>query len=777
MSDGQRRAVRVSRVRANRITPPSTQPESKAATEDVTAAPVRLATGKATTPESVSTPASETTRPGTKRPAKSGASPAVDITGVDAATTTQSGTDTRKRGWFWHWNSIVTQFAPLIGLKGVGLLNSYTVWTDRREDSPNRGYAFPSQQSEADFYGEERSELITINKILVALDLIEIRKEMILKPDAQGRQWRVPHNFYRVKDHDDGYVLSARAVLEVIQIADRDKNVYRYLRRIFSTRFSPIGSGSLWNDIMPVLRRDPTWQRLAAKVATEERRASDRTRAGHAARQSAAAAPVLFSVPGDGDNGAANGTCSDSGLPSGVAIGSPDATSVATGNKGSAGHIEVDVASTNRGSGVNVAGSNRGLDGKRSSSVAGSNVAALTIVAPSNTMYDQSLSTTRTTTDTGSTDEHRQDADISRNRLSNRIAARRIGRVGGTTGATPMTDPVPVATPVAPPVPAVIRAWPAADGAGPDAGATAIRAFEDANDKPSTTAQRQLLTTLAEQFDAAARDSDTGSTGWVWVTAAIYEAVESGSAYVAPRRIREILARWQREGRPSGDDGPGRGGRRVTGDSGRSSASWNDTSVRSGRAAVGATPAFVPGKAPARRPAVVGQQTVAPTDPIVSVRTGPRRTGPHRPTASSSATTQVSDTAVPVVAPLSRRTAPADTTFVVEECGLASTQVWSAMLTELALGGEISRADLESCIRSAELVGRGEGGELMIGASSAVTQRRASRYLPVIRRAAETIIGVPVPVEVSVRSVWLAEHPDRRAAGRSDANRRSSGGQ
>src|SRR5699024_5995503 len=60
----------------------------------------------------------------------------------------RSGEDTRKRGWYWHWNSIITQFAPIIGLKGVGLLNSYTVWTDRREDSRHRGYAFPSQQSE-----------------------------------------------------------------------------------------------------------------------------------------------------------------------------------------------------------------------------------------------------------------------------------------------------------------------------------------------------------------------------------------------------------------------------------------------------------------------------------------------------------------------------------------------------------------------------------------------------------------------------------------------------
>ncbi|MEZ4572841.1 MAG: hypothetical protein R2849_21485 [Thermomicrobiales bacterium] len=39
----------------------------------------------------------------------------------------RSGQDQRKRGWFWHWNGIVTQYVPLIGLKGVGLLNSYTV--------------------------------------------------------------------------------------------------------------------------------------------------------------------------------------------------------------------------------------------------------------------------------------------------------------------------------------------------------------------------------------------------------------------------------------------------------------------------------------------------------------------------------------------------------------------------------------------------------------------------------------------------------------------------
>ena len=135
-------------------------------------------------------------------------------------------------------------------MKGVGLLNSYTVWTDRREESPHRGYAFPSQQREADFYGEERAELITINKILVALDLIEIRKEMVLRVDAQGRRWKVPHNFYRVKDHGDDFTLTTDDVLRVAELAARDRAVYRYVRRVFSPRFAPIDGDNVWGRIL-----------------------------------------------------------------------------------------------------------------------------------------------------------------------------------------------------------------------------------------------------------------------------------------------------------------------------------------------------------------------------------------------------------------------------------------------------------------------------------------------------------------------------------------------
>jgi hypothetical protein len=106
----------------------------------------------------------------------------------------RSGEDARRRGWYWNWNTMVTQFAPLIGLDGKGLLDSYIVWTDRREDSPFRGYAFPSTTAEANFYGIDRNVLGTINKILVALDLIEIKKSMVHRPDDAGNDWKFPHN-------------------------------------------------------------------------------------------------------------------------------------------------------------------------------------------------------------------------------------------------------------------------------------------------------------------------------------------------------------------------------------------------------------------------------------------------------------------------------------------------------------------------------------------------------------------------------------------------------
>jgi hypothetical protein len=77
-----------------------------------------------------------------------------------------------------------------------------------------------------------------------------------------------------------------------------------------------------------------------------------------------------------------------------------------------------------------------------------------------------------------------------------------------------------------------------------------VRLFEDANDAPATPAQKARLAALCTQFEEIARQHDPASSGAAWVCAAIREAVESGSSYVAPRRIAHICERWAVEGGP-----------------------------------------------------------------------------------------------------------------------------------------------------------------------------------------------------------------------------------
>lgn len=556
---------------------------------------------------------------------------------------TRGGEDTRRRGWFWHWNALVTQYAPLIGLKGVGLLNSYTVWTDRREESPHRGYAFPSQQSEADFYGEDRAELITINKILVALDLIEIRKEMVLRTDPQGRRWKVPHNFYRVKDHGDDFTLSTPHVLRVAELAAADRAVYRYVRRVFSPKFSPIDGDNVWTRILPEVRHTAVWQALAARTEQEETRASARTRAGHAARKAGGATATPkpnadFFAPSGRDEAATTSTGNDS-----VAV------------TMQVGHT-TSVAPTNTGSRVGVARTNKGSSGQRASAVAASNEGAPTSVAPTNTTYDES----RTTTKRAGTNEQT-----------------------GPTPATPTEHPVSV--------PATLTTGGPAGSPPVDAAAqmAALRAFEQANDRAATPAERKLLRDLAERYDAvaAAAGLNVPASGWGWLEAAVWEAVEAGSAFVAPRRLREILQRWERDGFPgaAGTSSPAPGAR--------------------GQAVAAAVPAW--------RPAVEAAPAAEPVN------------------------------------------------FLIAEVGLSSRQVWAAVLDDLAQRGSVSRADLETWLRPASLVGR-EGDRLLVGAPNAVARDRiATRLLPALREAVAATCGVAVELAV----VMTAEWPSHRAAG------------
>ncbi len=561
---------------------------------------------------------------------------------------TRGGEDVRRRGWFWHWNALVTQYAPLIGLKGVGLLNSYTVWTDRREESPHRGYAFPSQQSEADFYGEDRAELMTINKILVALDLIEIRKEMVLRADPQGRRWKVPHNFYRVKDHGDDFTLSTPHVLRVAELAAADRAVYRYVRRVFSPKFSPIDGANVWTQILPEVRRTPVWQALAARTEQEETRASARTKAGHAARKGAGSTPSNapdFFVPSSGDEAATPAVANDSAA---VTMPEREATSV---------------ASINTGSGVDVAPANRGSRSQGRSDVGAINTGDPTSVAPANTTYDQS----RTTTKRPGKDEP--------GKTTKRESA--LGPDLAVSVPSSLTTGGP-------------GAQPPMDAAAQMA---ALRAFEQANDRAATPAERKLLRDLAERFtpvaaNAAEAGADIPGSGWGWLDAAVWEAVEAGSAFVAPRRLREIMQRWERDGFPGANAA---GVSRQPGLVEPVAASWSPAAVRV------AEPAL----------------TAEPVD------------------------------------------------FPIAEVGLSSRQVWAAVLDELAQRGSVSRADLETWLRPASLIGR-DGEMLLIGAPNAVARDRiATRLLPALREAITATVGVRVEIAVVSGADW----PERRAAG------------
>ena len=207
-----------------------------------------------------------------------------------------------------------------------------------------------------------------------------------------------------------------------------------------------------------------------------------------------------------------------------------------------------------------------------------------------------------------------------------------------------------------------------------------MRAFESANDRAATPAERKLLRDLAARFEPVAaaahqeRDDVAGS-GWGWLEAAVWDAVEAGSAFVAPRRVREILLRWERDGFPQ------------------------------------------------------------PRDP------GPPRPEPPRgPPIRRAPRDDVSSAAAP--APL----------FTIEEVGLSNRQVWAATLAELVRRGDVSRADVETWLRPAGLIGR-DGETLLVGAPNAVARDRiVSRLLPALREALAATIGVTVGVEVVVET-------------------------
>lgn len=704
-----------------------------------------------------------------------------------SAATERSGEDLRRRGWFWHWNTIITQYAPLVGLKGVGLLNSYTVWTDRRDESPHRGYAFPSQQSEADFYGEDRAELIAINKILVALDLIEIRKEMVLRVDERGRRWRVPHNLYRVKDHREGYSLSVDDVLRVVELAAHDRAVYRYIRRIFSPRFTPIDRDNVWHQILPIARQSPSWQQLAARAEREEARASARTKAGHASRSR----PGDQAAPADqqaSDSTAGASQLDDDQSPSNQASnggtnGSSESVVVAGTNNG----LEADVAPANRGSNGAVAPDNSGSSGFEAGIAGPVNQGPEGVVDGSNTTYYQDRSTTTTTT-TGLDSSSDDDAPPGADRL----------RRGG---AGPLLDPAPAV----------------------------LACFEAANDRTATPLERELLAELEELFDAPA--ARVGATGGEWVAAAIREAVSSGSRFVAPKRIREILSRWA-VGQPEqvereangGTDRAARHPDRLRSGGAPSAApavgafaatpdlpdiplphgagsrrTWDYTlrllgqvidraelerhfagsgiaDYQAGTVTIRVASSASAGRLGAeyadlvarklsealRRPARVrfvaadtsrpGSNSESTPDEIEAAgRPIGAPPGAAASTAEADGEGSAAGPALPARPPLGR--------FMLPE-GLSNVQLWAAAQDELAR--RLTPASFAAWVRPAALIGLQPDGALVVGAPTSFARQRLESLLPELRATLSGLLGRPVVIELVVNDDWFRQQVYQR---------------
>jgi chromosomal replication initiation ATPase DnaA len=275
------------------------------------------------------------------------------------------------------------------------------------------------------------------------------------------------------------------------------------------------------------------------------------------------------------------------------------------------------------------------------------------------------------------------------------------------------------------------------------------------------------------------------------VTAAIYEAVESGSAFVAPRRLREILGRWTREGAPdtlrvASEMVPVKDAARAAsitdllGDAPEFPLPHGFGSRRTWAFAVErATGVLSPDVAAGlfRGTGLVryheGEATIAVSDQ----RQADQLSGGYRGVIERAlseamrrpvriaviAPDEQQEADVPVIAPVQiavehdrergRHDGSGDppAIFEVAGSGMTSEQVWAAALDELAASGEIPAANLAAWIRPARLIAERPGGVLVIGAPHAPARRRiASHFVLPIEAALSRVLGQDVRIEVVV---------------------------
>jgi hypothetical protein len=267
---------------------------------------------------------------------------------------------------------------------------------------------------------------------------------------------------------------------------------------------------------------------------------------------------------------------------------------------------------------------------------------------------------------------------------------------------------------------------------GPDR-AAAVRAFAEANGREASPAEERLLAGIAAEVDRSRQEGQSLDTtsGWAVVCAAIYEAVDSGSSFVAPKRVREIVRRWLREGVETS-------GSRDVGESG--------VQASSGARRDGGTHGRASAAAEIREPGGRGGwQSARDATPHELVdREGFREDGADADLAPN--------TEDPSPSPHAPRPATADR-FWVEEGQISSTLLWETIVADLAERGIGRRADLEMYLRPSRFVGRnGQRGFRLEAPNEHARRRIELHWLAEIERGlAHLLVGAGWEIELSIR--------------------------
>ncbi|MBN1936844.1 MAG: hypothetical protein JW934_19440 [Anaerolineae bacterium] len=435
-----------------------------------------------------------------------------------SAATSTVGADQRRRGFFWASNDQITDLAPLLGLDGVGLLASYDVWCDRRDGSASSGFAFPSREDEAHFYGLSRQTLVDITDIAQALELLIVEVRVIASDN--GTNDRTPKNFYRLIDRQRP--LCADDVIAVLRLAEHKPTVFRRIAHIFKTEFAPIDRSNIWHHILPVAREHPLWKTLAARAQKRAESYSARR------RQTPSVVTDSYNAPEPRSLSVTAVTDSD---PKQYHT----TTTTTTVRAAVWAHFARQTGATS--------------------------------YAPTpkdNLLLDQLL------TDGFGLDQICVGIDLACQRF---VAARRPGRIGRFAYCIPViretssrsvpADPAVAAAPAESTAPVDVDHHKPGEPASsaevqiPDAAdATLERVFEAfsaVNGRPTNDAERHALSRLARDFNpiALADPHPDSSSGAQWVVMAIHTLFQEGSArggYLALKPIRSLLERWQQQG-------------------------------------------------------------------------------------------------------------------------------------------------------------------------------------------------------------------------------------